>query len=195
MLFGGLVALVFADAIAGRRAAMAENRGVHPGQARQFARGFVMVACAAAAGAVFATAAATPRWLEAREWRRIETRCTPTTLSVTNGDRKGRMVTVSAVAIRTMTFPGRGTDYSVPPEGSTRIELPAGTSRDIGFVVPDEIRDVCLTSSCALVFSLEMIELEAGSSLLKGEGACVPYWDQPQAAWTGRIEPATVAAE
>jgi len=43
MLFGSLVALVFVDAIAGRRAAMAENRGIHPGQASQFARGFVMV--------------------------------------------------------------------------------------------------------------------------------------------------------
>ena len=71
MLFGSLVALVFVDAIAGRRAAMAENRGIHPGQASQFARGFVMMACAVAVGAVFATAAATPRWLEARAWRRI----------------------------------------------------------------------------------------------------------------------------
>ena len=101
LLFGSLVALVFVDAIAGRRAAMAENRGIHPGQARQFARGFVMLACAAAVGAVFATAAATPRWLEAREWRRIETRCTPRSLTVTNGDSKDRLVIVSAVAIRT----------------------------------------------------------------------------------------------
>ena len=116
MLFGSLVALVFVDAIAGRRAAMAENRGIHPGQASQFARGFVMVACAVAVGAVFATAAATPRWLEAREWRRIETRCTPRHLTVTNGDPKGRMVTVSALAIRTTRFPGGVTDYSVEPE-------------------------------------------------------------------------------
>jgi hypothetical protein len=109
LLFGSLVALVFVDAIAGRRAAMAENRGIHPGQARQFARGFVMVACAVAVGAVFATAAATPRWLEAREWGRIETRCPPTSLSVTNGDPKGRLVTVSDVSIRRVkaAWPGR----------------------------------------------------------------------------------------
>ena len=58
MLFGSLIALVFADAIAGRRAAMAENRGIHPGEVRQFARGLVMVACAVAVGAVFAAALA-----------------------------------------------------------------------------------------------------------------------------------------
>jgi hypothetical protein len=194
MLFGSLVALVFADAIAGRRAAMAENRGIHPGQASQFARGLVMVACAVAVGAVFASAAATPRWLEAREWRRIETRCTPRHLTVTNGDPKGRMVTVSALAIRTTRLPGDVTDYSVEPERSGQLEVIAGTAEDIRFELPDEVRELCASGGCDLVFSVEAIPVGANNaSSLNGEGVC-PFW-QREGVWAGRIEPATAATE
>lgn len=194
MLFGSLVALVFVDAIAGRRAAIAENRGVHPGQASQFARGFVMVACAVAVGAVFATAAATPRWLETRVWRRIETRCTPRHLAVTNGDPKGRMVTVSALAVRTTRFGGGVTDYSVEPEGSAQLEVIAGTARDIHFAVPDEVRELCASGGCDLVFSLEAIPLgDNNAPSLKAEGVC-PFRES-EGVGAGRIEPAAAATE
>jgi hypothetical protein len=194
MLFGSLVALVFVDAIAGRRAAIAENRGVHPGQASQFARGFVMVACAAAVGAVFATAAATPRWLEAREWRRIETRCTPRHLTVSNGDPKGRMVTVSALAIRTTRFAGGVTEYSVEPERSAQLRVIAGTAQDIHFALPDEVRELCASGGCDLVYSVEVIPAgDNNASSLKGEGVC-SFWES-EGGGTGRIEPATAATE
>ena len=191
MLFGSLVALVFVDAIAGRRAAMAENRGIHPGQASQFARGFVMMACAVAVGAVFATAAATPRWLEARVWRRIETRCTPGHLTVTNGDPKGRTVIVSALAIRKTRFSGGVTDYSVEPERSAQREVIAGTAQDIHFALPNEVRELCFSGGCDLVFSVEAIPLgDNKASSLKGEGVC-PFW-APEGVGAGRIEPGEV---
>jgi hypothetical protein len=194
MLFGSLIALVFVDAIAGRRAAMAENRGIHPGQASQFARGFVMVACAVAVGAVFATAAATPRWLEAREWRRIETRCTPRHLTVSNGDPKGRRVTVSALAVRTTRFSAGVTDYSVEPERSAQLEVIAGTAQDIHFALPDDVRELCVSGGCDLVFSVEARPLgDDKASSLKGEGVC-PFW-APEGGRAGRIEPATAATE
>ena len=198
MLFGSLIALVFVDAIAGRRAAMAENRGIHPGQARQFARGFVMMACAVAAGAVFATAAAAPRWLEARVWRRIETRCTPRQLTVTNADPKGRTVAVSALAIRTTRWGGSVTDYSVERERSGQLEVIAGTAQDIHFALPnevrEEVRELCVSGGCALVFSVEVLPLgDNKASSLKGEGVC-PF-GAPEGVWPGRIEPATAATE
>ena len=78
MLVGALIALVLADSIGGARAATQENRGIHPDQSRQLARGFVLLACAAAAGAAFATVAATPRWLLGRRLARFEISCSPT---------------------------------------------------------------------------------------------------------------------
>jgi hypothetical protein len=194
LLFGSLIALVFVDSIAGRRAAMAENRGIHPGQASQFARGVLMVVCAVAVGAVFATAVATPRWLEARAWRRIETRCTPTRLTVSNGDPRGRMVTVFTLAIRTTRWAGGATDYSVEPERSTPLRVIAGTDEDIHFAVPDEVRELCVSGDCDLVFAIEAtLPGDHNASTQQGEGVC-PLW-QKDGVSAGRIEPATAATE
>jgi hypothetical protein len=55
---------------------------------------------------------------------------------------------------------------------------------------------MCVASGCDLVFSVEATPLgDNNASSLKGEGVCVPYWDQPDGVWPGRIEPSTAAAE
>ena len=195
MLFGSLVALVFVDAIAGRRAAMAENRGIHPGQARQFARGFVMMACAAAAGAVFATAAATPRWLVARRMAQFKIDCSAIALRVSNSDDQGRLLTVANLVLHTETSSSTpGAAYRVGRDAWTQLEIRAGDAGLVGFSLTDELRELCIAKGCDLTYALEASRPgDTRVSPLSGEGVCEPPWDQPGTVTAGRIEP--VAAE
>jgi hypothetical protein len=192
MLFGALVALVFADSIGGARAAMAENRGLHPSQPRQFARGFVLMACAGAAGAVFAGVASIPRLVQARRLMRFETRCTPNYVEVSNGDQDGRVLVVSRLAIRI----GRDNDeagYALGPERWTQLELGPGKSGRIEFALPEGMRERCVAGSCDLMFGLEAAHPEDGTvAKLEAYSVCVPYWDQPGGVWPGRVEPTAV---
>jgi hypothetical protein len=197
MLFGALIALVLADSIGGARASTQENRGIHPDQMRQLANGFVLLACASAAGAVFATVAATPRWLQARKLARVEISCSPGALRVRNGDGDGRLVTVSNLILRTQTSgAGRGPAYRVGSDAWTQLEVAAGQSNAVEFSLPDYIRQGCVTAGCELMFYVEASRRgEDSVSVLKGQGSCVPWWDQPDGVWPGRIEPVTAAAE
>ena len=132
MLFGAVVALVLADSIGGARAAMQENRGVHPDQSRQLARGFMLLACAAAAGATFATVAATPRWLLARKLARLEVRCTPRSLLITNGDGEGRVLSLSDIVL-SLRPPGSvfATRYAMEDDGQRYLERGSRRERTV----------------------------------------------------------------
>jgi hypothetical protein len=192
MLFGGLIALVFVDAIAGRRAAMAENRGIRAGQLRQFARGLVMIACAAAAGAVFATAAATPRWLAARRMAQFKVDCSAIALRVSNGDDQGRLLTVSNLVLHSETSSAvPGATYRVGRDAWTQLDIRAGDAGLVELSLADELRERCIATGCDLAYVLEASRAgDASVSHLSAEGVCVPLWDQPGTVAPGRIEPA-----
>jgi hypothetical protein len=192
MLFGGLVALVFVDAVAGRRAAMAENRGIHPGQARQFARGFVMLACATAAGAVFAIAAATPRWLVTRRMAQFKVDCSAIALRVSNGDDQGRLVTVSNLVLHSETSSAvPGATYRVGRDAWTQLDVRAGEAGLVELSLADELRELCIATGCDLAYVLEASRAgDASVSRLSADGVCVPPWDKPGTVAPGRIEPA-----
>jgi len=195
LLFGTLLALVFADAIGGARAARDENRGIHTSRARQFARGFVLLASAAAVGTGFAAVGATPRWLQARALAQFDVNCSTTALMVRNGDGEGRLLTVSGLIIRTDTSSAApGPAYRLGPDTSAQLELGAGVNGTIDLSLPDEFRGQCVARGCELQYVLRASRPgDVRVSLLTGEGTCVPFWDRPGETWPGRIEPAAEA--
>jgi len=197
MLLGAVVALVLADAIGGARAAMQENRGVHPRRSRQLARGFVLLACGAAAGATFATVAATPRWLLARKLARLEVRCTPRSLLITNGDREGRVLSLSDVVL-SLRAPGSevGTRYAVDHHGQRYLDVAPGRSGEFDFAPSEELTAECKAGTCDLSFAITAVHpRDTDVSVLQAVGSCMPYWDAPFASWAARIEPSAAAAE
>jgi hypothetical protein len=197
MLLGAVVALVLADSIAGARAAMQENRGVHPGRSRQLARGFVLLACGAAAGATFGTVAATPRWLLARKLARLEVRCTPRSLLITNGDRDGRVLSLSDVVL-SLRAPGSESlsRYAMDHEGQRYFDVSPGSSGEFDFAPSEELTAQCRAGTCELSFAIAAIHpRDTDVTVLQAVGTCLPYWDAPFASWAARIEPSTVAVE
>jgi hypothetical protein len=193
MLFGALIALVLCDSIGGARAAMAENRGIHPSRPRQLARAFVLIAGAGAAGAAFATVASIPRLVQARRLARFETRCTPGSVEVTNGDQNGRVLFVSRLVFRVWTSPDIPTGYALGPERSAQLEVAPGKSGRIDFAVPEWTRQTCARESCDLVFELEAAHPDdAAVAKLEAYSICVPHWDQPGTARQGYVEQSPV---
>ncbi len=188
MLFGSLVALVFVDAIAGRRAAMAENRGIHPGQARQFARGIVMMACAAAAGAAvrdrgrdaaLAGGAANGAVRDATARRSPCASATATT--------RGACSPWPTVVLHTETSSSTpGAAYRVGRDAWTQLEIRAGDAGLVDFSLTDELRELCIAEGCDLTYALEASRPgDTSVSPLSGEGVCEPSWDQPGTVTAG----------
>jgi hypothetical protein len=194
MLFGGLVALWLAESIGGARAAMAENRGEHPSRARQLARGFALIACASVAGAAFATAASAPRWLLARKLARFDVRCTPRSVVVANGDPDGRTLWLSDLTLQVSPSRWKPVRYRLEHGGSPTVEASPGATAAFNFVLPDDVIDQCRAGTCELLFALTASRRsDAATAALDGLGTCVPYWDQPDTSWPGRIDPAATA--
>jgi hypothetical protein len=195
MLFGSLLALVFADSIGGVRAARAENRGIHATQAQQFARALVLMLIAAVAGAGFATAAATPRWLLARKLARSEVRCTSRLLQLTNRDRDGRVLSLYDLGVRVSRSGGMPTTFAIEDRGRTSREvIRPETTATFDVTLPEGLAETCRTDTCELTFSLTAGHPSDGSvPPLSGVGTCLPFWNQPDTFWPGRVEQAAAA--
>jgi len=189
--FAVFIALFLCDAIGGVLACRAENRDVpRPGQSDQILRGLVLIAIALGAGAGFAGVASIPGRLLTCRLARFHVMATPSTLTVRNDDRDGRVVAISGVNVR-VGATTRGRIYRVRGEGSLTVE--AGQQATLRIDV-DAIADLCAGSPsagrtlrpegeiepsaedvCTIVFDLDAT-LSKDGWMLEGQGTCWLIW-------------------
>jgi hypothetical protein len=186
--FGMFVTLFVCDFVGGVRACRAANRGDgRPAPSQQIFRGLVLVVVSLAAGGAFAAAAAIPGVLLQRKLARFIVKPSPTELTVLNGDRDGRTLSIAAVRLRVGNETW-GRLYNIEAEGHATLDVPAGGRGTMPIAIPEELRGSCARATsgglartydpypddlCTISFSVAAAAPADPASLIEADGSCL----------------------